>query len=381
MKVLMIIDHFGPGGAQRQIVELACGMKRNGHEVEMFIYFPQHDFFRPLLREQGIAVHEYPKGRGFSFGVLARLISHLRSRRFDAAVSYLSTSNIYAELAMPFSGGTRLVVSERTSRHDDKSALSAFLRRAMHSLADKVVANSRTHSDWLKSKWWLKNKAVCIYNGLNLEDFRPEYAAIELRGELHLVGIGRVGPEKNILKLIAALSILQADFGVTPQVSWAGSRDDSEAGRRYCRQIDDALDALPEIRKRWHWLGVQADVPGLLRRHDALIHPSLYEGLPNAVCEALATGVPVLASDVCDHPLLVAEGERGFLFDPESGHSIAAAIAKFSALREDERRRFSLNARAFAVANLSVGKMVSAYERLLEQVLGAAHARPPTGAP
>jgi glycosyltransferase involved in cell wall biosynthesis len=369
MKVLMIIDHFGPGGAQRQMVELACGMKRNGHEVEMFIYFPQHDFFRPLLREHRIAVHEYPKGRGFSFGVLARLISHLRSRRFDAAVSYLSASNIYAELAMPFSGGTRLVVSERTSRHDDKSALSAFVRRAMHSLADKVVANSRTHSDWLKGKWWLKNKAVCIYNGLNLQDFRPACAAVAEGGELRLVGIGRVGPEKNILKLIAALSILQAEFGVTPQVSWAGSRDHSRTGRRYCREIDDALDALPEVHSRWHWLGVQADVPGLLRRHHALIHPSLYEGLPNAVCEALASGVPVLASNVCDHPLLVADGERGFLFDPGSPHSIAAAVAKFSALSGDERRRFSLNSRAYAVANLSVEKMVGAYERLLEQLL------------
>ena len=376
MKLLLIIDHFGPGGAQRQIVELACGLKRRGHEVEMFIYFPQHDFFRPLLREQGITVHEYPKGRGFSFGVLARLISLLRSRRFDAAVSYLSTSNVYAELAMPFSRGTKLVVSERTSRHDDKSALSAFVRRAMHSLADSVVANSLTHCDWLKRKWWLKDKAVCIYNGLNLADFSPEYAPIERRGELRLVGIGRVGPEKNIVKLIKALSILHAEFGVAPQVSWAGSRDDSEQGRLYCREIDDALEALPEVRSRWHWLGIQADVPGVLRRHHALIHPSLYEGLPNAVCEALATGVPVLASDVCDHPLLVADGERGFLFDPESEHSIAAAIAKFAALREDERRILSLNARAYAVANLSVEKMVSAYEQLLERLLRTPRPRP-----
>jgi glycosyltransferase involved in cell wall biosynthesis len=377
MKVLLIIDHVGLGGAQRQIVELACGLKRNGHDVEMFVYFPRHDFFRPLLQEHGIAVHEYSKGQGFSFGVLARMISHLRNRRFDAAVSYLTSPNIYAELAVPLVGGTKLVVSERVGRHDDKSAAGAFLRRAMHTLSDAVVTNSRTHCDWLKRKWWLRSKAVCIYNGLNLERFRPEKDVVVSRGDLRLLGIGRVGPQKNILKLIAALSILQAEFGISPQVSWAGSRDDGEHGRRYCRQIDDALDALPEIRSRWHWLGVQADVPSLLRRHDVLIHPSLYEGLPNAVCEALASGVPVLASDVCDHSLLVADGERGFLFDPESTHSIAAAIVKFAALSEDDRRRYSLNARAYAVINLSVEKMVSAYESLLEQLLGAARARPP----
>jgi glycosyltransferase involved in cell wall biosynthesis len=369
MKVLLIIDHFGPGGAQRQMVELACGMKRRGHEVEMFVYFPEHNFFRPLLEEHRIIVHQYAKGRGFSFGALARLISLLRIGRFDIAASYLSSANIYAELAVLFAGGSKLVVSERTSHHDDKSPIRDHLRRAMHGLSDKVVANSRTHCDWLKRKWWLKKKAACIYNGINLQRFRPEQGAAESVGDLRLIGIGRIGPEKNILNLIAALSVLQAESCELPQVSWAGLRDESELGRRYCRQIDETLEALPEMRRRWHWLGVQGDVPGLLRHHHALIHPSLYEGLPNVVCEALATGVPVLASDVCDHSLLVADGERGFLFDPRSPQSIAAAITKFRTLSVDDRCRFSRNAREYAEENLGVEKMISAYEFLFEQLM------------
>jgi len=48
--------------------------------------------------------------------------------------------------------------------------------------------------------------------------------------------------------------------------------------------------------------------------HDAFVHPSFYEGMPNVVCEALAAGLPVLVSDVCDHPLLVEKGVQGFLF-------------------------------------------------------------------
>ena len=152
MKVLLVIDHFGPGGAQRQIVELACGMQRRGHEIEMFVYFPEHGFFLPLLDAHGITVHEYSKGRGFSFGVLSKLIALLRHRRFDVVVSYLSSANVYAELAVSIAGGSKLVVSERTSHHDDKAPLADFSRRAMHVVADKVVANSRTHCDWLKRK-------------------------------------------------------------------------------------------------------------------------------------------------------------------------------------------------------------------------------------
>jgi len=365
MKVLLIIDHFGPGGAQRQIVELACGLKRRGHEIEMFVYFPKHDYFRPLIEEHRIVVHEYTKGRGFSFGVLAKVIELLRRRRFDAAVSYLTSANIYAELATLFTRGPSLVVSERTSHHDDRSFASALLKRGLHALSDKVVANSRSHSDWLKRKWWLRGKTTAIYNGLNLQKFCPEAGGGEPAGGLHLIAIGRVGPEKNVLNLIAALGVLQMESGDAPEVSWVGPRDASNRGRRYCRQIDAMLESMPEVSRRWHWLGVQTEIPGLLRRHHALIHPSFYEGLPNVVCEALASGLPVLASNVCDHPLLVDEGVRGFLFDPESPSSIAAAITRFKALGDRERQIFSRNAREFAEENLGVEKMVSAYESLL----------------
>src|SRR5262249_31401161 len=118
------------------------------------------------------------------------------------------------------------------------------------------------------------------------------------------------------------------------------------------------------------WLGVQSDIPGLLRRHDALIHPSWYEGLPNAVCEALATGLPVLASAICDHPILVKDGERGMLFDPASPAAIAAAIARFAALNVDDRRRYARNARAFAVENLDAEQMITRYEQLLARLTG-----------
>ena len=91
MKILLFIDHLGMGGAQRQIAELACGLKRRGHDVEVFVYFSEYDFFRPLLREHRITLHEYAKGRGFSFGVLARLVKIIRHGRFDAVISYLSS--------------------------------------------------------------------------------------------------------------------------------------------------------------------------------------------------------------------------------------------------------------------------------------------------
>jgi glycosyltransferase involved in cell wall biosynthesis len=369
MKLLLVIDHFGSGGAQRQIVELACGLKRRGHSVEMFAYFPSRDFFRPRIDVQQITVHEYHKGPGFSLEVVRRLAALINHGSFDVVVSYLSSPNIYAELASLIAPRAILVVSERTSFHDDKSRLSAFLRRAMHAAADHVVANSQTQHEWLKRRWWLKDKVSCIYNGVDPALFAGDRSFPEDGRHLRLAAVGRVGPEKNALNLIRGLVSFHRRSGYVPQVSWIGERDRGIAGTIYCQQVDELLERSVEVRRKWRWLGEETDIPGLLREHHALIHPSLYEGLPNVVCEALASGMPVLVSDVCDHPRLIADGERGFLFNPTDPDSIAAAVRRLADLGAEDWQRFSRNARRYAEENLDIEKMISAYEALFTRLL------------
>jgi glycosyltransferase involved in cell wall biosynthesis len=369
MKILLVIDHFGPGGAQRQIVELACGLKRRGHSVEVFAYFPRRGFFRPRLDEQQIVVNEYDKGSGFSLGVVRKLAALITDHNIDVVVSYLSSPNIYAELAKLVAPRAKLIVSERTSHHDDKSVLSAHLRRGMHVLADHVVTNSLAQCAWLTRRWWLRGKVSCIYNGLDPGPFATDRAIPESGERLRLVAIGRIGPEKNALNLIRGLELFHREVGYVPEVSWVGERDGGRAGKRYCQRVDELLESSPEVRKRWRWLGVETDVPRLLREHHALIHPSFYEGLPNVVCEALAAGMPVLVSNVCDHPRLVADGERGFLFDPAQPGSIAAAIKRLVKLSKDDWRKLSRNARRYAEENLNVEKMITAFENLFVRLL------------
>ena len=369
LKLLLVIDHFGSGGAQRQMVELACGLQRHGHSVEMFAYFPRHDFFRSRVDEHRIVVHEYDKGRGFSLKVVRELAALIKQRKFDVVVSYLSSPNVYTELAKVMAPRAKLVVSERTSFHDDKSRVGAFVRRAMHVAADHVVANSHAQSQWLKGHWWLKDKVSCIYNGLDPARFAVAGSVPQCGQELRLVAVGRVGPEKNALNLIEGLVSYHRTWGYVPQISWIGGRDDGILGRPYCRQVDELLERVPEVRHNWRWLGEEPDVPGLLRDYHALIHPSLYEGLPNVVCEALASGMPVLASNVCDHPRLVADGERGFLFEPAEPGSIASAIKKLADLDTEDWHKFSGNARRYAEENLNVEKMIKAYEDLFARLL------------
>jgi glycosyltransferase involved in cell wall biosynthesis len=363
VKILCVIDHFGSGGAQRQLVTLAVGLKARGHDVRVFIYHPGHDFFRSSVAEAGIPVYEVQKGNGFSLRVLRELIRTLRAERFDGIISFLDSPNVYSVLASLAAPGTRVIVSERASRHLDRSRGGALARRLLLRLADVVVANSRTHAAWLEEHPWLRGRTATVYNGYPL-DAPPAPPPVPSR-PLRLLVVGRVGPEKNGLRLVEGLAIFHARHGHLPEVSWAGNADGRPAGVAYRRELDRLLELNPVVKASWSWLGERSDVPELLEAHHALVHPSLHEGLPNVVCEALIAGRPVLASNVCDHPLLVEDGRRGFLFDPEVPSSIADAIESLHALRDGEWQLLAGEARRYAEQSLSLDRMVGSYEALL----------------
>lgn len=101
--------------------------------------------------------------------------------------------------------------------------------------------------------------------------------------------------------------------------------------------------------------------------------PSFSEGLPNAVCEGMALGKPILMSAVCDAGNLVQEGINGFLFDPHSPESIADAIARFVKLTPEERDRMGRASRAKAEVLFDMNTVVEYYLRVME----AAAARKP----
>ncbi|MDC0434923.1 glycosyltransferase [bacterium] len=367
MRVLLVIDHFGSGGAQRQMVELACGLMRRGHHVEMFVFYPQYNFFRARIDEHGIAVHECEKKcKGFSLRVFWRLRALMRGN-VDVVLTYLNSANVYAELAKLTSNAGPLIVSERNSHHDDRSWMGGKARRFLHACADCVVANSQSHADWLRRNAWLRDKVARVYNGVEVESFPADPQIPDSPDDLRLLAIGRVAPQKNLLNLVRALELLHARTGYVPLVSWVGRRDTDDM--QYGCEVDALLDSVPAVSERWTWLGERNDIPELLRNNHALVHASFYEGLPNAVCEALSAATPVILSSVCDHPLLVAEGERGFLFTPDDPESIAAAIQLLRGLDVAGWRRMAENAREYAEQNLTMDRMVSAYEALFERVV------------
>lgn len=361
LRVLFVIDSLGSGGAQRQIVLLALGLAARGHAPAFQVYYPEHDYFEAELAAAGIEVMHAPKSSRYSLEPVIALRRLLRRRPFDAVVAYLPTPSIYAELATRFRGRPPLVVSERSAFVTERPTLQVHLRSHLHRFADAVVVNSHHHRKAMRREFpWLKPRLQTIWNGVDLERFAPGDGPRS--GDL--VAVGSIRPLKNALGLARALTLLHEGGRSVPRVWWAGKMEPVPESAEERRAVDGVLDAAG-LRDRWVWMGEHRDVPGLLRSHAALVHPSLLEGLSNAVCEALASGTPVLAGDVGDQGALVQEGVTGLLFDSASPAAMAETIDRFSRLAPASRGAMQVAARDFAEQALSVDRTCDEYEALL----------------
>ncbi len=370
MKLLLVIDSLGSGGAQRQVTNLAIGLKEKGHQVEVFNYYPKHDFYRSALENSKIKIIDlHGKGKGFSIKVVRRLSMALRAGKYDLAISFLNSPSLYLELSHFFSPLTPKVASERNSIMDHRGR--GFLRH-FHRFSSCVVVNSKSHFENLRQAYpFLQNELTVIYNGVDTRLFSPASSRSRDDQTLKLLGIGRISPQKNLILLIESLRTFYQAHDWVPEFNWVGRVDQSsKAQRAYWNSIEEALGNLPpEVQGKINFLGEQKNVPELLNEADALILASSFEGLPNVVCEALSCGRPVLASDVSDNRILIEDGIRGFLFDPSSRNSIAESIARLAKLNPAQRIEMSRRCREFAEKCLANEIMVGSYERLFAKLL------------
>jgi GalNAc-alpha-(1->4)-GalNAc-alpha-(1->3)-diNAcBac-PP-undecaprenol alpha-1,4-N-acetyl-D-galactosaminyltransferase len=99
-----------------------------------------------------------------------------------------------------------------------------------------------------------------------------------------------------------------------------------------------------------------------------LLHPSYGEGFPNVICEALACGTPVIASNVIDHPYIIEEGRNGYLFEPASVNELVNKVMLFAKLTWEKRMEMSRNCRESAVEKFSPQTMISRYYTLFKSI-------------
>jgi glycosyltransferase involved in cell wall biosynthesis len=288
----------------------------------------------------------------------------MRTGRYDAVLAYLRTPSFYSELANTFlANKVRLVVSERSIVGE--GGVKEWCHLLMHLKSDKIVLNAFHQHDAICRKYkWLTNRTVVIRNAVGDAFLRsPVFRSVD--GDVcRLIAIGRVSKEKNPIRLALALLMCSETFGLRVEVDWAG-RWDLPPHDPYGRRLEAVLERLRGSGVVWRWLGERSDIVDLLQSHDALVHSAIYEGQPNAVCEALAAGRPVLAGRVGDNGRLVEEGVSGLLFEPTNEIDIALTIRRFIALSSEAKRRMGEAGRRYALKTMTLDQMASQYEEVL----------------
>lgn len=317
MRVLLLTENLGSGGAERQLTGLAVLLKEKGYQVRVITYVKKQ-FYEPYLKENQIDYKLVRKAAN-KYTRVYYIWRELCEYNPDVIISFLPSVNITVCLVRLIYV-TRLVISERS--HTMHWNLMTRLRFLLYSISDKLVANSYSEANNIISHCpFLKKKTIAIPNFVDTDYFVP--SLMKKRGEcFKLVCVGRVIPEKNLLRFIDAIDKVR-NKGFQIKVLWIGSLSNQE----YVQQVID------EIRK--------LDLVGIFELHDHIVDiikvyqsadafclPSLYEGYPNVICEAMSCGLPVVCSNVCEMPEIVKDGINGFLFNPLDEYSIVDAILR-----------------------------------------------------
>ena len=244
-------------------------------------------------------------------------------------------------------------------------------RRLLSPMVDQFVTVSRDLGRWLVEDIGISgHKVMSICNGVDTERFSPggrqaARAALGIGPESIVVGtVGRLDPVKDHVGLLQAFSQLAADPRALLVIVGDGPT----------RATLAATAAGLGLGGRVRLLGERDDVPAVLTGFDIFVLSSIAEGMSNAILEAMATGLPVVATRVGGNPELVADGSSGFLVEPGSPAALADALRRYLG-DPGLLARHGRAARELAQAEFSLERMVGEYGQLYGRLLARRRSR------
>lgn len=357
-RIICLIDSLGPGGAQRQLVGLAVLLKQQEYDVSVLCY---HDnkFYVDTLLPNGVPYILLKKAKN-AYLRIWHIAKYFLKRKPDVVIAYQETPSVCACAAHFFNRRFRLIVSERSSTQH--TGWQEKIRFFLYRWADVIVPNSYTQSQYIQKNFPnLGMKVVTIPNFVDLNHFVPKYGRIRNKVAEILV-VGSICHLKNVLGLIEAAELIKRK-GYNFHISWYGK---VATQMDYFEQCQNKIELL-EVGKYITLKDKTNAIKEKYQEADFFCLPSFYEGMPNVICEAMACGLPVTCSDVCDNSRYVKEGENGFLFNPKDSGSIADAIEQMLLLNEDDYLVYCRNSRKRAEKMFSKDIFVQSYIKLIMQ--------------
>ena len=364
--VLHLIDTGGPGGAETLLRRLVADFAAAGHRNVVVI--SREGWLSERIRELGISPVILPSKGSFNVSYLRALLRLIRETRADLVFAHLYGSAIYGSIAGRLAGVPVVAILHGQSDVDPAARFAGLKAWAVRGVARRIVFVSRQLAGDLAARLGLsEGRYEVIENGIDVEAFQPGSDPtlrheIGLAADGLLVGaIGNVRAPKAYDVLLDAARIV-CDRNDRVRFVVAGQGDGA---------LQDALLAQRErlgLADRFHFLGFRGDTSTVLRGLDVFVLSSRTEGFSIACLEAMACGVPVVATRSGGPEAIVVDGESGLLVSPGSPAALADAVLR---LLGDPglRQRLAAGGRTRVVEHFDERRMLARYRSLVDKVV------------
>ena len=286
MKVLMFIDSFVLGGAQKQFFNLALALNQLGDDIDICTYYPLQGAI-PEQYKSCFDITCFDKSYKYDLSPIFQLRRKIKNIKPDVVVAFLATPSVYAELSRLTGHSTPVIVSERNGPGEHTGIFKERLLSILHSLARGVVFNNRGHRNDLIFKFpALKTKSHVIYNGVDNHYFNnKKHIAKNKTNNLNMfqksapfrfcVVSARPIERKGLFELIEAISILKKSCNKHFQVDWIGACDSADFNVKKANYELNRND----LESYWCWKGVNNELYKVYKKYDALLVPVSYTHL------------------------------------------------------------------------------------------------------
>jgi glycosyltransferase involved in cell wall biosynthesis len=354
-RLVFLLQDLKFGGTQRQALELARRLNHERFQVEVWLLAAGEDLV-PLARRHAIPLVRLGRREAVGPLAVARLGRRLLARKIDALLPFTVVPNIWGRVLGRLARVPVIVGNCRGG-----GAPRRQHERWLWPLAHHIVCNCQAVRSVLRESCGVPEaRLTTIPNGVDADYFQP--GAGPDAGPPRVLCVARMAPDKDHGTLLEA-------FRLTAQAIPAAELWLLGDGPRLGAVRELAGRLLPEGRVKF--LPPREDLRPLLHQASLLVLSSKTEALPNVVLEAMAAGLPVVATRVGGVPELVVPGLSGWLVDPGDPPMLAASLSQVLG-DPDRRRAMGREGRARACREFSLETMTHRYESVLERLLAPA---------
>jgi glycosyltransferase involved in cell wall biosynthesis len=364
-RITFLVTGLSRGGAETQVVRLACRLAERGRRCRLLSLTPCNDFADELA-VAGVPVRTLGLTSAFSLpGALRDIVGDLKTEPPQALVTFLYHANILGRVAARFASVPVVVSSIRSDNFGGR--LRYLMTRATDGLCGLTTSNSSLVAERLvvrgvvpRGKLQVVPNAVIERVGAipsgHIERIRE---SLDLgAGDFAWLSAGRLTEAKDHVGLLRSFAKLRIEFpGARLLIAGDGELQAAVRAEIGRLGLDDTV----------RMLGLRRDLPDLMRAADGLVLSSVWEGLPNVVLEALAEGLPVVATRVGGVPEILGQ-EYPWLANPGDPESLTAVMGGLMRIGESAWQRLGEQGQEIIRDRYGVDAVVDTWVKLLEDL-------------